>query len=687
MKPTLTRTPSRLHNLLSFLALFLFLAAGCVPADEDAAAAGDDDSFDVDSDGDGVPDGQDSCPGFDDNEDYDDDGRPDGCATYELTDGDCLDGLDNDADGSADCADSTCSAVDECGIAGLFGSVADTSGAPLALVRVEIGGEVTITDAEGNFVFEGLETDGSPTTISFDLSGYASYFRRIVPVGNRATSAHVVMKAVDIVEIWDPSQAHQVTGSGVQLSVPANAMLDASGAPVSSNVLKVEITTGDPSDPQERKLMPGDSLGVDLEDLSLESLGFLEVSIHDPATGEEFTRIDPANPLVVDLPLSAAAQPGVVAGDSFAWKSFDEDVGEWVDEGTATVVENPGSDGIPGTVDDELSLRAELVHLSWWGATGAGSSTWGCMCVVVEDLAGNPISQVPLYQQGVTYYGADWWYARTDANGLVCTVVKNSAASAEQANLYFALGGGSEVPVPGGPFDTPTANAWPTTFWDAGFNYPVGCDDGAAPRQVLLDQSGSYYGTVIDANTGSNVGSGVTVYSSQGPTTTTDANGDYVLPMAYLDIPAKIFAGNTNSVYVTATPSNPNVQVDLTVNANEQPVLVDLMVNGISISPSPTWIGPDIYRASVPDISVPVNFDALAVDLDGGPNPISYSWEASLFCEMPVPAMACGPSNGASTTCEGQNSTQSEGCLYKLTLNDGYAGSAGTQYTIIVENL
>ena len=51
-----------------------------------------------DSDGDGVCDDQDQCPGFDDNLDTDGDGIPDGCDT-------CNDLVDSDSDGVSDCID------------------------------------------------------------------------------------------------------------------------------------------------------------------------------------------------------------------------------------------------------------------------------------------------------------------------------------------------------------------------------------------------------------------------------------------------------------------------------------------------------------------------------------------------------------------------------------------------------
>lgn len=64
-----------------------------------------------DSDFDGICNGSDVCPGFDDNLDVDANGIPDGCeGSREL----CTDRIDNDLDGATDCADTECSSLPVC---------------------------------------------------------------------------------------------------------------------------------------------------------------------------------------------------------------------------------------------------------------------------------------------------------------------------------------------------------------------------------------------------------------------------------------------------------------------------------------------------------------------------------------------------------------------------------------------
>ena len=64
-----------------------------------------------DTDFDGVCNGSDVCPGFDDNLDTNANGIPDGCeASAEI----CDDRIDNDLDGATDCADAQCSALPVC---------------------------------------------------------------------------------------------------------------------------------------------------------------------------------------------------------------------------------------------------------------------------------------------------------------------------------------------------------------------------------------------------------------------------------------------------------------------------------------------------------------------------------------------------------------------------------------------
>jgi hypothetical protein len=77
-----------------------------VPQDPSSIFGDDCEAEVVDSDGDGVPDGDDQCPGFDDTIDVDADGIPDGCDDLIDSDGDGVADADDQCPGYDDAADS-----------------------------------------------------------------------------------------------------------------------------------------------------------------------------------------------------------------------------------------------------------------------------------------------------------------------------------------------------------------------------------------------------------------------------------------------------------------------------------------------------------------------------------------------------------------------------------------------------
>jgi hypothetical protein len=97
------------------------LRATHIPADYDNVQVVD---LAADSDDDGVPDNQDTCPGFDDNVDPDGDGTPNGCDA-------CPDDFYNDSDGDSSCDSSDICPLDAQNDADQDGTCADADPCPL----------------------------------------------------------------------------------------------------------------------------------------------------------------------------------------------------------------------------------------------------------------------------------------------------------------------------------------------------------------------------------------------------------------------------------------------------------------------------------------------------------------------------------------------------------------------------
>jgi len=622
-----------------------------------------------DADGDGVCDGADVCFGFDDRLDVDDDGTPDGCDLDDVGVENCGDAIDNDADGAADCADPDCADAVACAepvrFGSLVGTVVDTAGGPLASVRVDAGGRVALTDVGGHFVLEDLVVPDGPTLVTFELGGYANFARLVEFLADRAVQTRVVLKATEFSAWWqDPTAGFTVTGPDkVRVEFPPGSLVDAGGAPI-TELVNVEIVTGDPTDPQDAPIMPGDYLSDEAGGTPLDSVAFFDLTVRT-VTGVQVRRVDPGAPLLVDLRIPEALQGGTAVGAAIPWWSFDEQTGFWRREGEAAVFDDAGT----------LWTRAEVTHLSWWNCDRPVDEH-GCVCVDVIDGAGDPVTAAQVVARGVTYQGTSS-PVTTDADGRACITVKNSVSSAEQVEI-FVQAGGVELPYPANPVDTPAVVA--SCLRDIGC--PEKCD--VLPQPITLDRSGVVSG-VVTLRSGAPA-AGLWIATDHASSMLTDGAGVYGLPV-FVDIPFTVFTVGYTSPELLATPAAPTVVHDIALD-NLPPELVDLSVNGVPQT-LPAAIDRGYVFVYVADAGVPVQLDALAIDGDG--DPIGYSWSGWCYDFTGGGGMiplSCDPPDAPSTICDppttgGTDPPTQEGCRYILGLDDGYV-AAPVEWTIYV---
>lgn len=198
-----------------------------------------------DQDGDGVPDALDPCKGSDASGDVDGDGICNDLAPWTLA-----------------------------------GTVRDRWGSYVAFARVSTGdGAFSSADQNGHFTVRQVivPPDGS-VVVTHQADGFATTRHRAAADGpNR--DAHILavdglMKRPDGGAWWaDPQTDIVVNTPRVTLQVAAGSLVDASGTPFVGRV-NIEVTTGDPSDPTDKDLMPGGYLTGDNGGTPVESLAF-----------------------------------------------------------------------------------------------------------------------------------------------------------------------------------------------------------------------------------------------------------------------------------------------------------------------------------------------------------------------------------------------------------------------------
>lgn len=174
------------------------------------------------------------------------------------------------------------------------GQVADQTGQALAGVTVEVGGVETLTDAAGLFYLEAQASERY--VLNFTREGIVP--GSFVYSGGRAGFTWTVLTAASQA-LLDPTQESTLAdGSGAEVSIPANSLVNAAGEAPAGLVLAY-LTYLDPS----VSPLPGDNSAINsLGDVvALDSAGALDVSFWD----ESGTRFDlaPGTTASVTIPI------------------------------------------------------------------------------------------------------------------------------------------------------------------------------------------------------------------------------------------------------------------------------------------------------------------------------------------------------------------------------------------------
>jgi hypothetical protein len=295
----------------------------------------------------------------------------------------------------------------------LHGTVTDPNGAPVPGVTVTAPGALAATtDAQGAFRLRANNALRIP--VSFTSPRFVRttrFLRAATIVGNGV----VIWPRAATVTIDAARGGVVPLGSGGAIDIPPNALVDERGRTVSGPA-SVSATYLDVSDPAQLAAVPGDFSARmrNGTERRLESFGVFSIDITDASGGRlDFAR---GRPAAVRIPIPRDLVDG--APRSTSSFTFDPSTGQWIEEGTFTL------DGLvyTGTID----------RTDWsWNADDPMDTT--CMTFkVVRPWQGNlPEANAHVVATGVNYASVSSGY--TDANGLVCLLVKRNAPIQVQA--------------------------------------------------------------------------------------------------------------------------------------------------------------------------------------------------------------------------------------------------------------
>lgn len=526
----------------------------------------------------------------------------------------------------------------------LFGTVLDPSDVPVPDVRVDLGGKHTYTDALGMYVLPDAQVQTNRVgLVSFTKDGYADQFKRVELDGGETAGVDVRMAVPDAsTNFQDPETLTTMSTPELSVEIPASAV-QFEGVTVTT-AIDIAIVVGDPTDAVDADMMPGSFLSLQNGGTPLDSVSFFDLTITDSNSGQRYSEL--AEPIVVELPLPAGLQASYTPGDTIELWSLNEQTGAWVIEGNSTVFDNGGT----------LWTRSELTHLSWWNVDRPVEQH-GCIIGQVVDGNGDPLAGASLIASGVTYNGTSSPVI-TDATGTGGVTIKNSSTSAEEINLEAKVGL-LRIPHPDNPISTPTLAGSCLRNVDC----PANCDVLSTP--IVVDLGGTVEGTVTRRD--GNPAVGFDIITSHGTTATTDANGDYSIPVL-IDHPFSVITETYTSADLTATGAAPIVTHDITL-LNIAPKLETFTMNAKN-----TWTYESrgiVYVNGTARPQEPVVFATEFYDDDG--DTLTYNWtNASCFdSQQNAIAWTCTPDNEGATTCT-PGTSQVGWCEVTLEVDDGY---------------
>jgi hypothetical protein len=292
-------------------------------------------------------------------------------------------------------------------VAVVKGLVSDNTGNPIAGVTITAGTATALSGADGTFTLS--VTPAANLKVSASKAGLASTFDVVTLAVGQTMPVNFTLVAVGKSNPLTNLIAAQAVADdprGAQVTLPANSIVDSTGAAV--DTATVDVTTGLPTDPNYTENFPGLFVGTGkpgaAAEIAIESFGYTTIDI---TSGGKKCNLAPGKNADIAIPVAAGADPGTLTID--LW-SLDEATGKWVHEGVATrdATVNP------------VVYRATVTHFSTYNLDRAIESAIP-FTITVENSTGAKIAGAGVTITSTNQTGGGMWEGRgvTGANGTI----------------------------------------------------------------------------------------------------------------------------------------------------------------------------------------------------------------------------------------------------------------------------
>jgi|GEM_PF-2959872 len=256
---------------------------------------------------------------------------------------------------------------------------------PVTLANNEFTEQLT-TDENGNVSFSvDYAKVKFPLVLSTRLNGYTNQVKIIKDlVKDTINSVELSVLQRDLPTTFDSEQQTTIsTSDGAYLDLPANALVDQQGNPVTGSV-QAYVTPLNTSNDNALQLFPGEFAGTLAGDDTVRQIAtYGTTEFYFEQNGQPLN-LAPDVQATIELPIYTFNHPdgsGIRIDDLIDLWHLEEQTGLWKNEGQGTVVHSRRS---PTT----LALRAQVAHFSWWNAD-ASLATRAIRITFIGDFDGN----------------------------------------------------------------------------------------------------------------------------------------------------------------------------------------------------------------------------------------------------------------------------------------------------------
>jgi PKD repeat protein len=283
----------------------------------------------------------------------------------------------------------TVSAGPAAGAPATLRTVVSDGTSPLQGVTVSINGAGSSATTAADGKADVSVPTGVPAQLKFSKAGYADQFKQVeLATGATGASMEVRMLAREAaLTLPDAAAGGTLAGrDGARIVLPANALVDASGQPVTG---AVQISMTPVNVGTNPGAFPGSFIGLQASGARglLASYGTVEYVLSQNGAP---VQLAPGASATIEMPIYTRLNldgSSVTTGASIPLWSLDERTAQWVQEGSGTVVASAGS-------PSELALRAQVGHFSWWNVdafVGAPFNSPTRCCI--RDLPNGPCKE------------------------------------------------------------------------------------------------------------------------------------------------------------------------------------------------------------------------------------------------------------------------------------------------------